>query len=236
MTTEDPKAPNPGAEGENQEPQKDSDIKNLKSEMGRKFDNMSTQYEAIARQNEQLIAELNARLPQKKNQAKEEDTDLSDLMYDNPKEYARRIREQAKDDMRRELQQSQARQSKEQAVFTQLVSDYPELNNANSDLAKKAIEIYQGFDDEDKSTPVAYRAAVREAAANLGVNPVSQRDNTGESFALSGGSTGKPSKSKKGGDELDPDVSAFAQLMGLDTSDPKVVERLKTRKVRRTRT
>lgn len=198
---------------------------NLKSEMNRKFDNL---YKAIEQQN-QMLASLNqprAVAPV------ESEADLEDLAFSNPKEYARRIKEAAKAEMAGMIAQQEARRAQETQVLTQLASDYPELNNANSELTQRAVAIYNRLSDAEKTSPVAYKVAVRDAAAELGVLPASKRSSsTNEDFVMSSGSgnkpVGKPGQRRSGQDDLDSYTSTFAELVGVDVTNKDVRERIK---------
>ena len=103
-------------------------------------------------------------------------------------------------------------------------------------LVAAAVEIYNALSPEDKTSPTAYRLAVKEAASDLGVLPVRKRKQSDDDSYLASSSSspeGKPSSRRSAKeDEIDTKTIAFAKMVGLNTDDPKVVENLKQRSKR----
>ena len=131
--------------------------------------------------------------------------------------------------MDQSINQNNARQSQ----LAALVQNYPELQDANADLTKKAVEVYNRLSPEEKMSPNAYKFAVQDAAAELGVVAMSKRkqsesgedDFTGNSDSYQGNSNRKPSRQKA--DKIDDATLALAELMGRPIKDPKYLESLK---------
>lgn len=160
-----------------------------------------------------------------------EDEDLENLAYKDPKAYARKVEERAEARAMQRVDAALSNQSRQQAILSQLGSEYPELNDASSDLTIKAVENFKRMTPEERSAPGAYKIAVRDAAADLGVLPKAKRKVTSsETPEFSSGSTSTQAGSQRSSSKkLDGNTLVFAKLIGLNTEDPKVVENLKKR-------
>lgn len=204
-------------------PAKTEDLGNIKAEFNRKLSNLEAS-------NAQLQQQLASMLQATKPAATTTTAKLEDVWFDKPEQAAARIKAEAKDEMRAEIQAQNQAAAKTNATIGALMQDFPELNDANNELTRKAVEIYGSFSAEDKSSPVAYRAAVREAAMELGIKPASKRktETDDETFSLGGNSAPAP-KAAIGKGKVDAATLEFARIMGLDTSNPKVKENLTKR-------
>jgi hypothetical protein len=204
----------------------DGEINNLKQEMNRKLGSYEQKLADLAQTNQALLAKLSQITIPKAS----DDDDLDKMWYDDPKKAAARIKEQTKAEIMAEYQRDQEVRSRTQSTLAALVNDYPELNDSNSELTRRAVEIYNSMTDSEKTSPVAYKAAVREAASDLGVVPMKRRAQQEDSFTGSSSSSqSSERKRSKGKDDLDPKTIAFAQMVGLDMSDEKTVESIKNR-------
>jgi hypothetical protein len=190
-------------------------FKNYQSEMERKLANQNAQIQA-------LLSSIN-----QPKQSVEPGKKVS--VFDDENEYARQIEERAAAKIEAKLAAERAHQQKNQQIINSIVMEYPEANDLSSPLYNKAQEVYASLSDEEKLLPISMKMAVTSAAAELGIKPKSKRSNQSPSDSFSMGSSPKSSGSQKKSD-LDANTEAFAQLMGLNTSDPKVRDRLKARK------
>ena len=141
--------------------------------------------------------------------------------------------EKERDELKAQL--NLAANNQTNSVLSQLGSEYPELNDANSDLTLKSVEIYKRMSERDRSSSMAFKTAVRDAAADLGILPKNKRKSTsGEGPDIGSGNSSSQSagNSQPRSKKLDDKTLAFAKLIGLKTDDPKVVERLKARSQR----
>jgi hypothetical protein len=198
------------------------DLKNVKAEFNRKLGNLE-------QTNQQLMSQLqalSAKLAPPKPAAEAKKVSV----FDDEEAYAARVVAEAEQRIDAKLQAQQADFNRKQAVIQSLVADYPELSDQSSDLAKKAVEIFNTLPEHDKNHPMAFKAAVRDAAVELDVKPKSKRQQAGQDDFSMGAGTGNGTKQgrQKGG-ELDPRTVEFAKLMGLDTSNPKLTEKLKSK-------
>lgn len=218
--TKNPEGATPGTE-----------INNLKQEMSRKLGNYESKLNELAQTNQALLQKLSQLTQPKPISVKTDDDDMDKLWYDDPRKAAAKIKEQTKAEIMAEYQKDQEYKSRTQSTLASLVNDYPELNDATSDLTKRAVEIYNSMSDGDKTSPVAYKAAVREAASDLGILPIKKRivsdddSFSGSSSNTSSGATKRASKK----DDLDPRTIAFAKLVGLKIDDENVKNRVKER-------
>lgn len=199
------------------------DVKNLKAEFNRKLSNLEEN-------TQRLMAQLQTMTPPKKS-----DEPKKVSVFDDEEAYARQIEDRAEKRIEEKLSRQQAAQAKQQQTIAALVADFPELTDPGHDLTKKAVEIFESFSAEDKASPVAYRAAVREAAEELELKPKSKRKakaSDDESFSLGGRTKVSPAAKK---DEIDPNTLVFAEAVGLKLT-PEVKERLKGKHGRRSYT
>ena len=197
---------------------------NFKAEVGRKFDNLTSKVEEQAKRNEAMLQQLASMVAPQKSEPQSDD--IEDLVYSDPKEYARRIKEEAKSEVLREVEASRQTEAQKTQVLSNLISTYPELSDSNSEMTKKATAIYESLSEADKKSPLAYEVVVARAASELGVVPASKRKAANaDSFSLQGGSSG--SSRRTSAKEIPDGTAQLAELMGLNLQDKKTAERLK---------
>lgn len=207
---------NSGAPAPNPEQQPD-EFKNFKAELNRKLENQNAQ---IA----QLIAQLNE--SSKPAPTPAESKKLEDVWFDSPAEAARRIKEETSSEIRAEMAKQAKLQAKQAQVINQLVNDYPELNDQTSDLTTRAVEIFNSLPEDERSHPLAYRTAVRDAAADLDIKPKAKRKASKQDESFSLGGAGEPVKRKGLEDEsTKAKLFFYEQMTGQKASD-EVKERL----------
>lgn len=155
------------------------------------------------------------------------DKKLVDLMYDNPEEYARQVAKIATAEALAASGKANDVANRRANILNQLVGEYPELADQQHDLTKRAVEIYQELSEEERVSPNSYKLSVREAAAEFGVLPASKRarPTNSDDFTFSGGSGGR-NPPPGGKAKISDRTLAFAQAMGMNTNDPKYIERL----------
>lgn len=211
-------------EGQNQQPNADEALKNLKSEFSRKQENTMKELESI----KNMLGSLNQSMTAKQKQA--ESDEIPDPVLD-PKGYKEHLKKEVMQETGQIMQQNNQRQSQ----LAALVQSYPELQNGSSDLTQKAVEIYSKLSEAEKMSPNAYKFAVQDAASELGVLPMSKRtkneqNSDSEDFTIDStnySSNQKKSSKNSKSQELDPMTLAFAKAIGKDINDPKYIESLK---------
>jgi hypothetical protein len=200
------------------EPQVDP-IKNLKAEMDRKLGNADSKLTELQKTNELLLSKLSS-LTQPAPKAPKED--LSDLLYKDPEAYARLIEERAEKRAVERVSAQQEKLNKVNSIIGSLTQEYPELQDGNHQLTKRAVEIYSALPDEEKQSSLSYKLAVKDAAEELAIKPRSKRPVDEEpSFGSSSGARSRAKATK-----LDGATEELARMFGIDTSDSKVKERL----------
>lgn len=225
----------PGADGAGNPPA--DPIKNLQAEMSRKLGNHETMMAELKRTNDALLAQLtNLTTPKKepKNEPK-----LADLIIDDPEAAVGIITERVTKTVEDKNNKERQEMVKRQKTINEVAAEYPEIAVNDHVLTKRAVEIFNSFDAEEQQSPAAYKAAVAQAASEFGVKPKSKRTSDDDSFSLGGSTTGKEApkeRGKKEKGEISEGTKAIAQLMGLDLSDQKVVERLKNKHGRKSYT
>jgi hypothetical protein len=204
------------------------DLKNFKSEFQRKFGNQESKIEQLMQSQQELISaitSMNSKKGSGKEESAPEEHQLSDLLYSDPEKYAKIVEERVEKRITSRNQAQQQEQQKHQEVLVKLTQDYPELTNSNHELTLKAVDIYSKMSDYDRSSPLAYQVAVKEAADELDIKPSRKRKvSDDDDFSFSGGNSGN--RTGKKGKKLDPKTIQFAEMMGLDVKDKKVLERL----------
>lgn len=215
-------------------------IKNLHAEFSRKTSKLTQENLRLSQQLEQVVSLLQQQQAPSKAAAssQSEDGDLEDLAFSNPKAYAQKVTQRATQEASRVVSQQMQQQQQSQAVLNQLVNDYPELSDSNSELTTRAVEFYKQLSEQERTSPSAYKIAVRDAAADLGVLPKSKRKGGGSddytmSSSSSSGMSGGKSQNRQRDAEVEQKSLAFAKLLGMDINDKKVVERIKQRSQRK---
>lgn len=198
-------------------------FKNISMELNRKLDERE---QRLDNKLQQLTASLMEAVKPRTPQAPQPEPDLDMLAIENPKEYARIVRDQATQAATQAAARANEATERRNQVLGRLVTDFPELQNQNSDVTKRAVEIYNTYSEAERNDPRTYELAVKSAAVEFGLKPMSKRSNQdSDDFTLSGGARAPRSTKKQ-----DPDISAalaFAELMGRPVDDPDYVERLK---------
>jgi hypothetical protein len=204
--------------------QKEDVVQNLKAEFARKNENITNELAQL----KQYVASLAKPAPQTQTQEEEVDP------YD-PQKYAAHLEKKVEKRLQAEkeaTERARAQESRKQQVLYGLIQEYPDLQNPQSELVKEANQILAQLPPEEATSPVAYKAAILEAATNKGVAPRSKRSSS-DDFVM-GGSKGK--SGKKAEDEFDPKVQAWMQIMSehsnINFDDPKVKARIKERQER----
>jgi hypothetical protein len=204
------------SQGESAQP--GDELKNLKAEFNRKLDNSQSRMEQSLAEIKKLIS-----VPASASPSKPASTKVS--VFEDEDRYTESVVSEAEKRIETKLSQRDAYNSKLQSTYQAILSDYPEASDTGSDLSKRAVEIYASYSEDEKS-PVAMRAAVASAASELGLKPKSKRQSSSNDGFSLGGSSAQPGKKAS---DLDPTTETWASIMGLDTNDPKVRERLKSR-------
>ncbi len=213
-------------EGEGATPPADDRIKNLQAEFSRKLQNTE---DLVKTQTNALMARIDAMAKANKPATPPPaDDDLETEFYKNPAGAMARVKEATKKELRAEMEQQQADTNARNTVIQKLYKDYPELNDEDHDLTKRAIEIYNENAKDLGTSPATYKAAVQEAALEKGIKPKKLRsaDET-DAYTLSGRGDGSRKAPRKS-DELSAETKQVAELLGVDPA--KVKERQAKRK------
>lgn len=210
-------------------PKDSAELQQVKSEFSRKTDNILKLVQEQNQKMEAIVQNIMAgQLKQQSANITAAEEDLTDLAVTNPAEFARKIKDSAKQEIRAEQSQMANRQNQENRILNEMLSDYPELNDRNSDLYLDAVKVYEQFTSEEKSNPISMRTAIRDAAANLGVVPAKKRGGgSSDSFSVSGDNDPSLRSSQRQGSKKISDATyTFAQLLGRPVDDPKYMESL----------
>jgi hypothetical protein len=212
------------------------------AEMNRKTQALAAENQALSQKMDLLVRSLQQPQPQVQQATDYTDDQLEEMSFKDPKGYARAVRAQATKSAENLIDQRLSTHQQTQSVLSQLAVEYPELSDASSDLMKRAGQIYNSLPASTKADPIAYKVAVRDAAAELGVLPKARRNtnqprNDDGSFALSGSGQGSASNNaasrKKAESEVNPLSLAFAKEMGIDITNKDKVARIQKRAQRK---
>jgi hypothetical protein len=154
---------------------------------------------------------------------KEESSEsLSNLLVSDPDKAVELIEKRVEKRITGQLSAANETQQKVQQVLSQMQSEFPELSDLNHEMTKTALSIYEKMGPNEKASPLAYKAAIQEAAIKTGVKPRSQRNHDDGDFSLSSGRGQRPPSKEK----IDPKTLEFAKVMGLDVENKEVLKRL----------
>lgn len=213
----------------------DDALTNLKAEMNRKLSNQEEVLSKLQQQNQQLLEQLSYQQTQttQTQSSTGGEKSLSDLMYEDPEQYAALIEKRAEERAMKRIEQREAAQAKQNQILGQIASQFPEVNDPNSPLTKRAVEIHGKMAPEDRSNPVSLKIATLEAAAELGVLPRDRRKQSDtDSFTM--GSSSAPKRPESALSEKDEEQTLqIAQLLGVNVDDPKqkaMLDKAKSRK------
>jgi len=217
-------------ESEESEAKEQDRFKNLQAEFSRKQENMDEKLNGLSQSNAQLLSqlqEMTAAQQKVESAPVEKSADLSTLMYDDPDKFAAVIEKRAEEKIIKRYDEVEKNRDAKQKIFNDIVKDFPESQDDNHPLTKRALEIFTAAGSKD---PYMLQAAVYQAAAEQGIKPKSRREEPTEEFQMgSGPKTRIQRKREMEDEELPYETSEFAKLMNYDMDDPEVVKRLKKR-------
>lgn len=212
-------------------------IKQIKSEFARKTENLTQTLAAQNARIEQLMQAVIQQQNQRSEPPPRRETEPEIDPYQDPKGYRKQVAAQAVAEARQaaadQAQQAALSQQEQNTALSALLVDYPELNDRTSELYAKAMEYANALPQGQRNTGVGLKAAVRDAAADLGIQSIKHRvkkDSSNDDFTVdSGSSKGKSSSSenRSRSEKLPQEMLEFAALLGRPVDDPKYIERLK---------
>jgi hypothetical protein len=190
---------------------KEPGIQELKSEFTRKIDN-------LAKQQSELLGKL-ASLTKPAQPEQKAKPKLSEQIFDDPESAIAEIERRAEERVMSRI----SSQQKTSSVLAELAADFPELADEGSDLTQKATKIYSSFSEAERALPLAYKAAVQQAALEVGVKPSKFRPK--EQYT----STGKTKNVEKNSSEMDEGQKYFMDQMVASYADPEKKKALLSR-------
>lgn len=203
-------------------------LKNIKAEFSRKQKETNDVLNQIIAQQQStnaILEKLTKPAPVK--QSSVEDDDLSDLMYSDPKAYAKLIKDEAKREALAEMRSETHSKSAVDQTIMALAHEYPELSNAEDALTKRAAEILKNTADHEKTNPRTYEYAVMKAAGELDVKPRSKRATPEEEFVAPSYSSPQGRSRKRSEDQVINQNKDFLKAVGINPDDPKQKEQYK---------
>jgi hypothetical protein len=217
---EEAKTPDQGATGGDAE-----QVKNLKAEMDRKLSKLEQANATLLAEMQKLTRSAAPKAPEPNVAPKPPDP------FDDPAGYARFIKEEAKKEVLAEVEARDAGKARIDGAVSSLYQEYPELADSENPMTKAVLERYEKLDPSERKDPRALRLAALETAQEMGVKPKKLRtDEEDDSFTMPTGAYGtSPRARNRTSSKPDPRMLDFAARLGMDVSDPKVVERLNKR-------
>jgi len=211
-------------------------IESVTAEFARKTSRLSEENALLSQKLDQLTQMIAQGRGGSQNSGTEE-ANLEELIYKDPKAYAKAVEQNATRRAEEMVNSRMQYQNEAQSVLAQLSSEYPELADANSELTKKAVEIYKSLPVNQQANPLAYKIAVRDAAADMGVLVKSKRQSASskshDEFQASSSPGDRQSSRGAQSKEVDQKTLAFAELIGVNIKDKKVMERIQERAKRK---
>lgn len=207
----------------NEDQTQDSGQNELKSEL-------KAMQEQLAEMNQQYQANMQAVVDQI--QASKQEPVYEDTTYMTDEEKRIKALEAQISEMKgSSVKQTQEMIRKERELdntVVRLSRDYPEIQ-ADAAIQQEVVKQHNMLPKNLQDTAEGYELAVNRVARNKGLIPKNKRtqDSSSEDFSSPGRKSGSGSQSKaKGKSSIDPKTLAFAQALGRDIEDPKVLEGL----------
>lgn len=195
-------------------------VKNLKSEMDRKLQNINDQ---LKQQNDFLSSQLNKLVETQSVKSNlEEPSDFYDL---NPREFKKDIVNSILSEVDNKNKEIQTKQVALQQKVIELQKFYPEISNPNSELYQTVLQEHNKLPAHLMETPEGYEMATLRAANKVGVMKNSSEI---DEFNVQGrgNKMSKDNKGKRESGKISEKTKAFAQLLGRDLNDPATKKRL----------
>lgn len=166
----------------------------------------------------------------------EAEDDLSTLILVDPAKAVSKITDKIKKEVTATFSSQSSAKDEFNNKFMELYKEYPEISDQGSELHQRAKEIMATITDSQFDSGALERAVYR-AASEKGITPMKHRknqpdgDDSGEYLGSgsSGEGRGNSGRNKNRADKLPAATLAFAEAVGMNTKDPKVVERLTNR-------
>jgi hypothetical protein len=202
-------------------------VRNLKAEFSRKTDNLASQ---IAAQNAQLQAILESvQASMKPAQQAQPTRKLSELLFEDADAAATEIENRAAKIAERVIEQKVQLSQKSQQVVSDVLNVYPEFGAPNSEASALAIQKVSSLPKHLQGTPEGTKMAMMEAAAELGLIPAKARKQSAsnDDFVVGGQTKATSRRQADPTKDIPAETLAFAQALGRDINDPKVLEGLR---------
>ena len=184
----------------------------------------AAQQELQQERHQQLVDGLKPQAPQPP------PNNAPDDYYENPQGYIDNSINKALEASDNRNAERDRKNTEMQLEISQLIIEYPELNDRNSDFRKAADKISDGLAKEVKGTAGGIKIAVLQAAAEAGILPKSKRgNNDADDFQLKGKGRKRNVGSENNDGELDSKYKDVLKKMRVNMSDPDTVKRLKER-------
>lgn len=214
------------SEGADQQQQQPDPIRNLKGEFNRKLSTMEQQLAQTNAALEQAIAAL-----REKSQPSGPQKSAKDLLYEDPDRFVQEVEERAISKAQEKVTKEVQAQQQAQSVIFEMQSKFPEFAQPSSEAAQLAVEKAKSLPAYLRGTPEGARLVMMEAATELGLVPANKRQKQQtQSDDYVTGSRNVQSSPQRQASQKKPKVSektmVVAQLLGIDTSDPKRLEGL----------
>lgn len=199
--------------------------KNLQAEMDRKLGN-------IQQTLTQQVAQLAETLKPDTTPAPKADDNLDELWEYEPAKAAKlqeqKLNQKVDEKVNQIVESRLGAMSQEAQVIGQLKIDFPELNDGNHALTKRAIEIYGDYQQQLGQKPPSeyYQLAVQRAALEKGIQPSSVRPSSDHFQMVPGGKQPNARMPKNDDSSFEAQLEVAA-LLGRPVEDPAYQERLK---------
>ncbi len=184
-------------------------VRNLKSEVSRKFENLNSQF---AQLNQSLQALANRNQPEA---APVKQASLKDQMFEDPDGAAEVITQRAVARADQIISAKVERQQALQQTVLNMTAEYPEMGKNGSEAANTAQRIHASLPAHLQNTPEGAELAISRAASQLGLTPTSKRrKQTGDDDGFIPQSKGSPrGRATSAESELTDEQFTFAHIL-----------------------
>lgn len=105
------------------------------------------------------------------------DDDWGSRLYTDPNGVIQDITKKVSQDINTKITDMEVKKNQQATVINQLVSEYPELSDKNSDVHRDVLTIFKSMSDPDKESGLGYKTAILEAITKNGLLPLNKRKN-----------------------------------------------------------
>jgi hypothetical protein len=129
-------------------------------------------------------------------------------------------------DVEKKVTHTLENKNKQQQQLASLMSDFPELQDRESELTKLSMEIYSSMPKEEQAHSLSGKLAIQEAALKLGLTPKSKRSKSSDMGYVGNSGEAHPRINKTESKKVSKGMLEFAKALNIDINDKSYADRL----------